>query len=91
MATTKKPTKKAAPKKAAKKAAPKRIVKDPSDLLCIAMVEDPKGGIHTSITGSGESLKRAIGVLLRIYSEKFVKRINTKKDAAPAKSRRKVS
>ena len=90
MATTKKPTKKAA-KKTAKKAAAKRIVKDPSHLLCIAMVEDPKGGIHTSITGSEESLKRAIGVLLRIYSEKFVKRINTKKDAAPAKSRRKVS
>lgn len=86
MATTKKPT-----KKAAKKAVPKRIVKDPSDLLCIAMVEDPKGGIYTSITGSGESLKRAIGILLRIYSEKFVKRINTKKDAKTVKSRRKVS
>ena len=88
MTTTKKPIKKAAKKavkKANKKAATKRVVKDPSDLLCIAMVEDPEGGIHTSITGSGDQLKRAIGILTRVLIEKFTT------NAAPAKSRRKVS
>jgi len=86
MATTKKPIKKAAVKKAAKKAAKKATKKtDASDLLCIAMVEDPKGGIHTSITASGDKLQRAISMLTRVYIERFTTH------AKPAKSRRKVS
>ena len=83
MATTKKPIKKAA-KKAVKKAA-KRIVKDPSDLLCIAMLQDPEGGIHTSITANADQLKRAIGILTRVFIERFT--VNAK----ATKSRRKVS
>lgn len=85
MATTKKPIKKAAKKAAPKKATAKRVVKDPSDLLCIAMVQDPEGGLHTNITASADQLKRAIGILTRVFIERFTT------NAKATKSRRKIS
>ena len=85
MATTKKPIKKAAAKKVtAKKLLKKQIVG--SDLLSVAIVEDPHGGIHTALSGVTEKkLHRVICILQQVFTT------NYKSHAKPAKSRRKIS